>query len=161
MQKPDIGNTKIGCMGKGTSQALREFGQRADFIGTSTDTKLVGKQFAARVGPGKVVFPIARDSMRTIQWQFAKPQNLIDLPIYATLKVPYEVSPKTDILVFTSPSNAESFLEKNNVHPHQKIIAMGEATEKSLMKAGVKAEQIHKPYAFDDMGLFRAILHTL
>lgn len=162
MQKPDIGNTKIGCMGKGTSQALREFGKRADFIGTSTDTKLVGKQFAARVGPGKVVFPIARDSMRTIQWQFAKQQNVIDLPIYATLKVPYEVSPKIDILVFTSPSNAESFLEKNSIHPHQKVIAMGESTEKSLLTKGkVKAEQIHKPVAFDDLGLFRAILHTL
>lgn len=161
MQKPEIGTTKIGCMGKGTSQALREFGRRADFIGTSTDTKLVGKQFAARVGPGKVVFPIARDSMRTIQWQFAKPQNVIDLPIYATLKVPYEVSAKTDILVFTSPSNAESFLEKNSVQPHQKIIAMGESTEKALLKARVKPEQIHKPYAFDDLGLFRAILHTL
>lgn len=161
MQKPEIGTTKIGCMGKGTSQALREFGRRADFIGTSTDTKLVGKQFAARVGPGKVVFPIARDSMRTIQWQFAKPQNVIDLPIYATLKVPYEVSAKTDILVFTSPSNAESFLEKNSVQPHQKVIAMGESTEKALLKARVKPEQIHKPYAFDDLGLFRAILHTL
>lgn len=161
MQKPEIGTTKIGCMGKGTSQVLREYGRRADFIGTSTDTKLVGKQFAARVGPGKVVFPIARDSMRTIQWQFAKPQNVIDLPIYATLKVPHEVSTKTDILVFTSPSNAESYLEKNSVQPHQKVIAMGESTEKTLLKARVKPEQIYKPYAFDDLGLFRAILHTL
>ena len=38
MQNPDIGTAKIGCMGKGTSQALREYGKRADFIGTSTDT---------------------------------------------------------------------------------------------------------------------------
>jgi hypothetical protein len=38
---------------------------------------------------------------------------------------------------------------------------MGEATEKSLLKAKVKAEQIHKPYSFDDLGLYRAILHTL
>jgi len=161
MQKPNIGTTKIGCIGKSTSQAIRELGLRADFIGQSTDTKLVGKQFAARVGLGKVVFPIARDSMRTIQWQFAKQQNVIDLPIYATLKVPHEVAETTDILVFTSPSNAESYLEKNSIHPHQKIIAMGEATEKALLKARVKNEQIHKPYSFDDMGLFRAILQTL
>ncbi len=56
MQKPDIGTTKIGCIGKSTSQAIRELGLRADFIGQSTDTKLVGKQFSARVGLGKVVF---------------------------------------------------------------------------------------------------------
>lgn len=161
MQKPNIGNTKIGCIGKSTSQAIRQLGLRADFIGQSTDTKLVGKQFSARVGLGKVVFPIARDSMRTIQWQFPKQQNVIDLPIYATLKVPHEVSASTDILVFTSPSNAESFLEKNSIQPHQKIIAMGESTEKALLKAKVKESQISTPYSFDDLGLYRAILNAL
>ncbi len=160
MQKPNIGAAKIGCIGKSTSQAIRELGLRADFIGQSTDTKLVGKQFSARVGLGKVVFPVARDSMRTIQWQFPKQQNVIDLPIYATLKVPHEVADTTDILVFTSPSNAESYLEKNKIFSHQQIIAMGEATEKTLLKAKVKAEQIHKPHSFDDLGLLRAILHT-
>jgi uroporphyrinogen-III synthase len=122
---------------------------------------LVGKQFSARVGLGKVVFPIPRDSMRTIQWQFPKQQNVIDLPIYATLKVPHEVAETTDILVFTSPSNAESYLEKNKIHPHQKIVAMGEATQKSLLKAKIKDTQITTPTSFDDMGLFRAILSVL
>ncbi len=161
MQKPDIGTTKIGCIGKSTSQALREHGKRADFIGQSTDTKLVGKQFAAKVGMGKCVFPIPRDSMRTVQWQFPKQQNTIDLPIYATLKVPHEVAEDTELLVFTSPSNAESFLEKNKILPHHKIIAMGEATAKCLLKAKVKEAQITTPTAFDDMGLFRAILGVL
>jgi uroporphyrinogen-III synthase len=99
--------------------------------------------------------------MRTIQWQFPKQQNVIDLPIYAALKVPHTVAETTDILVFTSPSNAESYLEKNSIHPHQKIIAMGEATEKSLLKAKVKASQISTPFSFDDLGLFRAILNVL
>lgn len=161
MQNPDIGTTKIGCIGKSTSQALRKYGKRADFIGQSTDTKLVGKQFAARVGAGKVVFPVARESMRTIQWQFAKPQNVIDLPIYATLKVNHAVDKTTDILVFTSPSNVESYLASNSIHPHQKIIAMGEATEKPLLKAGVKETHLSKPYSFDDLGLYRAILNVL
>lgn len=161
MQKPDIGTTKIGCIGKSTSQKIRELGLKADFIGQSTDTKLVGKQFSARVGLGKVVFPVARESMRTIQWQFPKQQNVIDLPIYAALKVPHVVAETTDVLVFTSPSNAESYLEKNSIHPHQKIIAMGEATEKSLLKAKVKASQISTPFSFDDLGLFRAILNVL
>jgi hydroxymethylbilane synthase len=161
MQKPNIGTTKIGCIGKSTSQKIRELGLRADFIGQSTDTKLVGKQFSARVGLGKVVFPVARESMRTIQWQFPKQQNVIDLPIYAALKVPHIVDEKTEILVFTSPSNAESFLDKNTVHPHQKILAMGEATVKSLIKGKVKASQISTPYTYDDLGMFRAILNVL
>ena len=121
----------------------------------------MGKQFSARVGLGKVVFPVARESMRTIQWQFPKQQNCIDLPVYAALKVPHVVPETTDVLVFTSPSNAESYLEKNKIHPHQKVIAMGEATENSLLKAKVAESQIHKPHSFDDMGLFRAIMFAL
>jgi len=161
MQKPDIGTTKIGCIGKSTSQKIRELGLKADFIGQSTDTKLVGKQFSARVGLGTVVFPVARESMRTIQWQFPKQQNVIDLPIYAALKVPHVIAENTEILVFTSPSNAESFLEKNAILPNHKIIAMGEATQKSLLKAKVKASQITMPYTYDDLGMFRAILNVL
>ncbi len=161
MQKPDIGNAKIGCIGKSTSQKIRELGLKADFIGQSTDTKLVGKQFSARVGLGTVLFPVARESMRTIQWQFPKQQNVIDMPIYAALKVPHIVAEGTEILVFTSPSNAESYLDKNIISPIQKIIAMGEATQKSLLKAKIKESQISMPYTYDDLGLLRAILNVL
>ena len=80
---------------------------------------------------------------------------------YAALKVPHVIAENTEILVFTSPSNAESFLEKNAILPNHKIIAMGEATQKSLLKAKVKASQITMPYTYDDLGMFRSILNVL
>ena len=52
------------CIGTATSAELRTHGKRADFIGTSTDTKLVGKQFSSKVGSAKVLFPIAQGSMQ-------------------------------------------------------------------------------------------------
>ena len=51
-QQPQLTNQKIGTVGKGTSDAIRKYGKRADFIGYSTDTKLTGKQFASQVKPG-------------------------------------------------------------------------------------------------------------
>lgn len=160
MQNPEIGNAKIGCIGKSTAQELRLHNRRADFIGQSTDTKLVAKQFAAKIGNAKVLFPVPREGMNTIQWQMPKRENAINLVVYATLKVPVEVSSDTGIIVFTSPSNVESYLEKNTFHGHQQYVAMGDATESALLKKGAQEKQITKPIAFDDLGLLRAVLQV-
>ncbi|MFT3765345.1 MAG: hydroxymethylbilane synthase [Minicystis sp.] len=156
-QNPDLDkNVKFGCIGTSTSAELRAFGKRADFIGTSTDIKLVGKQFSSKVGSGKVLFPIARDSRKSIQWQMVKQENVFNLEVYATLKHSVEIPEDCDILVFTSPSNVEAFFEKNKILPHQKIIAMGEATGKSLHY--LKVKNYTMPERFDDLGLLRAVL---
>lgn len=113
-------NVKFGCIGTSTSAELRAFNRRADFIGQSTDIKLVGKQFSSKVGNARVLFPIARGSMQSIQWQMVKRDNVINLEVYATLKHSVEISQENEILIFTSPSNVEAYFEKNTIHPHQK-----------------------------------------
>ncbi len=153
-QKPKIGKVKFGCISKQTSAELRQYGHRADFIGQNTDTKMVGKQFSSLVGSAKVLFPIAKESMQSIQQQFTK--NTINLPVYETLKKPIEIDPTTNIVVFTSPSNVESFFEKNKWQTHYKAVAMGEATEQALYRKGVKKPA--KPMSFDDLGLMHCIL---
>ncbi len=158
-QKPEIGNVKMGCVGKATADELRSCGHRAQFIGQSTDTKLVGKQFAAIVGNASVLFPVARESMQSIQWQFPKRENTINLEVYATLKHSIEIDSDTDIIIFTSPSNVESYFEKNKLGPHQKAVAMGDATKSALMKMKIKENLITTPRSFDDLGLFQSVLH--
>ncbi len=155
-QKPPLENVKFGCIGSSTSAELRAFGKRADFIGQSTDIKLVGKQFSSKVGNAKVLFPIARGSMQSIQWQMVKRDNVINLEVYATLKHSIEVSSDFEILIFTSPSNVEAYFEKNTIHPHQKVIAMGESTGKALEK--LKFKKYTLPKSFDDLGLVQAVL---
>ena len=157
-QKPEIGNVKIGCVGKATAQELRTFGFRADFIGQSTDTKLIGKQFSSVSGNATVLFPIAKESLQSIQHQIIKQDKVINLPVYATLKHSVEIDPDVDIIVFTSPSNVDAFFEKNKFSVTQKAVAMGEATQKALIKKSVKEKQIAITNSFDDLGLFRAIL---
>lgn len=155
-QNPELGDVKFGCIGSSTSAELRAFGKRADFIGQSTDIKLVGKQFSSKVGSAKVLFPIARGSMQSIQWQMVKRENVFNLEVYATLKHSIEIDTTNEILVFTSPSNVEAFFEKNKILPHQKIIAMGESTGKALLKEKVKLFVM--PKSFDDLGLLQAVL---
>jgi uroporphyrinogen-III synthase len=143
-------------VGSSTAAELRSFGHRANFIGQSTDIKLVGKQFSSIVGSHSVLFPIARGSMQSIQWQMVKRDSVINLEVYATLNKSKEIPDDFDVVIFTSPSNVESYFEKNKWLPTQKAIAMGEATGKALEK--LKIKKYNMPKSFDDLGLLQAVL---
>ncbi len=153
--KPDVMKSKIGVMGKATAAAVRQYGHRADFIGYSTDTRLTGKQFASLVKSGSVLFPQAKDSMRTVQQQFVNKYQVRDLVVYETLQKPVDDTPDADIMLFTSPSNVEAFFEKKELNPKQKIIAMGDATAHVLKQGGVAS--IYLVPSFDEIGLLQAI----
>ncbi len=155
LQNPIVGTVKIGCVGKSTADELRKFGKRADFIGYSTDTKLTGKQFASTVGAKTVLFPQAKESMRSIQNAFPNPKQTIDLAVYETLKKNEIEIPSFDIAVFTSPSNVEAFFEKNKFSIEPKLIAMGESTAAALKRHGFKRCTLTS--SFDDLGLLRAV----
>ena len=159
-QKPVLNLQKFGCIGKPTAEAIRKFGKRADFIGYSTDTKLTGKQFASRVGKGTVLFPQAKGSLRSVQNGFVKSEQVIDLVVYETIKrnsdFGFSIS-DFEIIVFTSPSNVESFFEKNSLNKAQKIIAMGDATGTTLQKHGIINYSM--PDAYDDTALARSVFN--
>lgn len=147
---------KFGCIGTATSAELRANGRRADFIGQSTDTKLVGKQFASKIGNAKVLFPIARGSMQSIQWQMTKRDHVFNLEVYATLHKPMSTGGDYEVVIFTSPSNVESYFKENTWQAGQQAVAMGEATGKALEKLKIKTYAL--PGSFDDLGLVQAVL---
>ncbi len=155
-QQPKVGQVKYGCISKQTAQELRNMGKKADFIGQSTDTKLIGKQFASVAGNTRVLFPIAKESMQSVQHQLTKKENVFNLPVYQTIKHPVPIPSETDIVVFTSPSNVEAFFEKNKLKSSQQVVAMGDATTKALERKGVK--KCAQPITFDDLGLVQAVL---
>ena len=154
-QKPILGNQKYGTIGKSTADAIRKYGKRAEFIGQSTDTKTIGKQFAARVGSATVLFPVAKGSMRSVQSQFVKKDQTLDINVYETIEHNDIQLPKADVLIFTSPSNVNAFFKANKIETHHKIIAMGGATEAELRKHGVRKCTL--PNSFDDLGILQAI----
>lgn len=153
-QKPKVDGMKLAAVGKGTSDMLRRYNKKADFIGYSTDTRMTAKQFAATVGSSKVLFPQAKGSMRSIQQQL-RPGQVIDLVVYETLKKNETPVNRADIVVFTSPSNVEAFFEKNQFSSDQKAVAMGDATGNALKNFGVSRYKL--PASFDDVGLAQAV----
>ena len=96
--------------------------------------------------------------MKTIQLQLPKRENVVDVVVYETIKHPElkMQSSAFDIFVFTSPSNVETFFEKNKINTEQKVVAMGDATANALRKLGIRANKM--PASFDDLGLVQAIM---
>lgn len=155
-QKPVLEEIKFAAVGKSTSEELRRFGKKAEFIGYSTDTTLTAKQFASVVGSRTVLFPQAKDSMKTIQLQFKKPGQAINLIVYETIKHNIADLPAAEILVFTSPSNVDAYCEQHKISPAQRVVAMGDATANALRLKGIKANAM--PPSFDDLGLVQAVM---
>ena len=118
---------------------------------------MTGKKFSALVGNKTVLFPQAKASMKTIQLQLPKKENVIDVVVYETVKnSEFRIqNSEFDILVFTSPSNVETYLDSNKVAAEQKVIAIGDATANALKKFGVKTNK--QPASFDDLGLVQAV----
>ncbi|HHZ65966.1 MAG TPA: hydroxymethylbilane synthase, partial [Flavobacteriales bacterium] len=124
------------------------------FIGYSTDTKLIGRQFASSV-TGVVLFPQARGSMRVIQQQFGSQNHVQDLVVYETLKKEVPKLPEADIILFTSPSNVIVYCHAKKLAPNQRVIAMGSATGNELLRQGVEYYTLVN--SFDDSGLAQAV----
>lgn len=155
-QSPELkSKTKFGVIGKATEQELKKHNRNAAFVGSVNDTKVVGKKFAKTVGVETVLFPQAKGGLRTIQQQFEDASKLFDLIVYETVKKQNAKLPNAEILVFTSPSNVESFFEKCKISDKQKVIAIGKSTEKKLKEKGI--ENCLLPVSFDEVGLTEAV----
>lgn len=150
--KPKV---KFGVIGKSTELTLKKYNRNAAFVGSINDTKVVGKKFAKTAGEETVLFPQAKGGLRTIQQQFEESGKLTDLVVYETVKKVNATMPDAEVVVFTSPSNVESFFEKGKIQSGQKVIAIGESTAKKLKTFGV--ENCILPASFDEVGLAEAV----
>lgn len=130
---PVIHNAKLGAVGPMTAEALKEFGE-VDFIGRNNDTEQVKADFADRVGEGRVLFPRAKTSLRTIQ-KGLKEDQVEELVCYETLARPVQIL-ESDVYLFTSPSNVKSFSRVNDF-PNQALYLAGPTTRKELVIHGV------------------------
>ncbi len=153
---------KYAAIGKATAAALSKYVSSIDFYGESNDTIEIGKQFADKVKSGKVLFPQSTNGLRTVQKQFANPQQLTDLAVYETLPMMVDAEDdiyNSDLLIFTSPSNVDSFLQQHKISQKHQLIAMGKSTAKQLEKRGYK--EIYIPPTPDDIGLAQIITQLL
>jgi hydroxymethylbilane synthase len=146
--------TKFAVMGSGSEEALRQQGFVASFVGDDIDTAHVAAHFAPLANGSTVVFPCAQNSMRSIQQGLTADTKIIDLPVYETVPADDLLATQAQVLVFTSPSNAEAYYTANLPEPGQQVIAIGKSTGKKLAEFGVP---YILPYSPDEVGLAEAV----
>jgi uroporphyrinogen-III synthase len=133
--------SEIAAVGNGTAAVLTSLGYSTQFIGSkSGDPQAVATDFAQWLGNRTVLFPLSMQSNETIAAAVPEDQKII-VRCYETLPVWQEI-PKQDVYVFTSPSNVEAFLQKNELPSDSTLIAWGKTTEKKLVSLGLKPDAV-------------------
>lgn len=148
--------TKLGVLGRASEDTLRRFGRVPDFNGEEEgiDTSDIAKEFAELANGQTILFPGAKDSLRTIQKALSSDTKIIDLPVYETV-MEERVEPSfADVLIFTSPSNVEAYFAENLIEPEQKVICIGRSTGKKFDEMGLSYSL---PYSPDEIGLAEAV----
>lgn len=135
---------------------LRQLGKMPDFNGEDegVDTSDIAKEFAAIANGSTVLFPGAKESLRTIQKALSAKTRIIDLPVYETVMEEDILPSLAEVLIFTSPSNVEAYFADNLLEPGQKVICIGKSTGKKFDELGVKYSL---PYSPDEIGLAEAV----
>jgi uroporphyrinogen-III synthase len=148
--------TKFGVLGRASEDVLRKFGRVPDFNGEEEgiDTKEIATEFAELVNGQTVLFPGAKDSIRTVQKALSAETKIIDLPVYETVMEDNIEPIYADVLIFTSPSNVEAYFVENLIEPGQKVICIGRSTGRQFDEMGMKYAL---PYSPDEIGLAEAV----
>ena len=130
-------NIKIACTGSKTADLLLQMGHKIDFIGkASGNIEKIAEEFNIWSENKNVLFPISDISLKTISSKL-NTNRVFEVIVYKTIINSSKIIP-CDIYVFTSPSNVDGFLQKNDITNQSIIIAWGTSTEKHLVKNGFK-----------------------
>lgn len=129
---------QIACVGAVTAKKINALGFGVSFIGEQAGNPLhVAEMFKIWLGERRVLFPLSTVSKRTIVEQIPTAQR-IEVVIYETGALPLKIE-KSDYLIFTSPSNVESYLLQNEINGNI-LIAWGTTTRNALEAKGFSVD---------------------
>lgn len=147
---------KWASLGAATAKALTEYVEQVNFVGTG-EPRATAKTFRLLAPSSAVIlFPAARHSRQSVMSFLAPDFQCVHFPIYDNRPVAEPPHSDADVLVFTSPMNAQAYFSKNNLGEKQRIVAIGATTAEALRELGIsKIEIADEP---SERGLAEAVL---
>lgn len=123
---------RFAALGEGTVDAMRGRGFKPEFIGKSSDTSEVMSEFARVIRTGeRVVQARAEKSFERLR-EVLQAEQILDWPFYQT-QAKQEIPEATaDYYIFTSPSNAEAYLQAHQLTKGAVVIVFGDSTKKAV-----------------------------
>lgn len=146
------------AIGKSTAESLLEWGAKVDFEGKG-EPQETANGFLAIAKGARVLFPRAANSRQSVQQLLDDAITSIDLIVYENKPISFVEMCREDILVFTSPMNAETYFHQHKLQKGQAIIAIGQTTATALQNIGYTEITIAKQPS--ENGLATAVLHLL
>lgn len=136
-EKFDPNSLKIGVIGPGTQRAIEEKGWMVAFLPQSTDPKEGIDEFAEKLKSNESVIMACGDKSLKRMHGIIPAERLIEWEFYEN--VPARNIPKStaDYLIFTSPSNADAYLDIHELDDNQMVVAIGKTTDTALEKRGI------------------------
>lgn len=151
--------TLFGVLSDTSAEYLKEFGKTANFIGEGNDVVKIAKEFAKLITTETVLFPQSIDSLQTVQRQLSFVNISKNIYVYKTsFKTNFDI-PKSEILVFTSPSSVSVYLSKYTIYSDQKVIAIGTSTFQRLKSFGIHDAVLSDSFSEND--LLKAVLKNV
>lgn len=158
-QKIAIPKCKWAALGEATESVLAKYIGKVDFTGTGdpATTATAFRQHAGTHADEVVLFPAARHSRQSLQQQIEPDFKCIRLEIYDNGAVSDPPFSGADVLVFTSPMNAEAYFSKHSLQEHQRLIAIGRTTAEALGQLGLT--DVRVAAGPSEQALAEAVLH--
>ena len=129
-------NIRWAGFGQVTGKVIETYGVQCDFAGTGY-AKTTAPAFFKKAKKQTVLFPRAKHSKRSVQKLLEGQIEMHDLIVYDNFPKKNIVLDNFDVLIFTSPMNAEAYFQSNEIRKGQQFFAIGETTAKALKKLGV------------------------
>lgn len=136
-EKFNPGSFKIAVIGPGTEAAVVDCGWTVDFTPKSTDPTAGIAEFAESLSANETVIMACSDKSLKRMRGAVPDSQLIEWEFYENAPAPHIPKTDADYLVFTSPSNADAYLDAHELAANQTAVAIGKTTDAALEKRGV------------------------
>ena len=132
-------DARWAALGDATAEALASYVETIDFKGNGDpeSTAPAFQEQAATDFTVRVLFPAARNSMQSIAAYLSGFFQAIHMEVYDNQPVANPPERRDEVLVFTSPMNAQTYFSSFALLPFQKVVAIGATTAEALQRIGI------------------------
>lgn len=145
---------QVAAIGPGTADHLRQYGVEPLFVGNG-DPEEAARTFAREAKGQRVLFPQARRSRQSVQKALGQRIRAQTLVVYDNEPLPEVPLSRAQVLVFTSPLNAETYFSQHPLLAGQQAVAIGQPTAEALRTLDVAPKIAAAP---DEEALAQAVM---
>ena len=153
-QKTELARVQWAALGPSTAKILAEYIGKVDFVGTG-EPEETARRFGPSSGPD-LLFPAARNSRQSVLALLAERFRCTHFEVYGNRLLADPPYFDAEVLVFTSPMNAQAYFSKHVLAEKQRVVAIGQTTAGALRELGIATVEVAA--SPDERGLAEAVL---